>query len=285
MRAMPSPAEMIVPSSETSTPPTKPSICCLRMLVISSALISVMPHSPLRPSVRPDQPPAQGFELMPQRPVVDPGPDSGARPAQKGRINLMPDIHPATGYGLERLTQALQLRRRQRHRRGGLRLNDPQALVLDLLEGPPDGGERPQAPIDDQDPQEVARRLAQPCLARQGVDHGLLVLLRDRRVREEAPELGIGVQDADDERKLRGRRLEPRRILFGGLAGLAGLHLDVVGEGPRVPPRHGDWVHSCAPDRDGPAAGTGRTPEGIKKPRDRLMPMEPPGERFVNDAK
>src|SRR3989442_4615857 len=285
IRKMPSLTEMIVPSSETYTPQTIPSICCLRMLVISSALISAMPHSPLRPSVRPDQPPAQGFELMPEGPVVAPGPDSGARPAQKGRINLMPDIHRAPGHGLERLTQALQLRRRQRHRRGGLRLHDPQALVLDFLEGPPDGGERPQAPIADQDRQEVARRRAQPGLARQGVDRGLLVLLRDRGVREEAPELGIGAQDADDERKLRGRRLKPRRLFFDGLAGLAKLHLEVVREGPRVPPRHGDWLHSCAPDRDGPAAGTGRTPGGIKKPRDRLMPVEPPGERFVNDAK
>src|SRR2546428_5127998 len=133
MRAMPSPAEMIVPSSETSTPPTNPSICCLRMLVISSALISAMPHSPLRPSVRPEQPLAQGFELVPQGPVVDPGPDSRAHPAQKGRINLMPDPHRAPGHGLERVTQALQLRGRQRHRRGGLRLPDPQALVFDLL--------------------------------------------------------------------------------------------------------------------------------------------------------
>src|SRR5712664_4943238 len=116
MRAMPSPAEMMVPSSETSTPPLNPSICCLRTLVISSALISAMPPSPrIPPSVRPDEPLAQDFELVPQGSVIHPGADTRARPAQEGRVDPMRDPHPAPGDRLERLPQALQLRRRQRH--------------------------------------------------------------------------------------------------------------------------------------------------------------------------
>src|SRR2546425_3894531 len=81
MRAMPSPQEMIVPSSETSTPALNPSICCLRTLVISSAFSSAMPPSPQEVpgrapvSVRTDQPLAQGFEIAPQGPVVDPRAD------------------------------------------------------------------------------------------------------------------------------------------------------------------------------------------------------------------
>src|SRR5437867_10404089 len=143
MRAIPSPAEMIVPSSETSTPAVNPSICCLRTLVISSALISAMPRSPrIRPSVRPGQPLAQGFELASQGSVVDLGADARARTAQEGRINLMPDPDRPPGHRLERLSQAFHVRRRQRHGRPGLRLHASLALVLDLLEAPADGAER-----------------------------------------------------------------------------------------------------------------------------------------------
>src|SRR6267143_2481479 len=167
MRAMPSPAEMIVPSSETSTPPLNPSICCLRTLVISSALISAMPPSPRnRPSVRPGEPLAQDLELVPQGSVIHPGSDPRSRPAQEGRVDPMHDSHLAPGDRLERLPKALQLRCRQRHGRGGLRLHESASLVLDLLEGLTDGGESPQAPVDDEQHHEVAHRLAQLGLAR-----------------------------------------------------------------------------------------------------------------------
>src|SRR6266571_3206658 len=113
MRAMPSPAEMIVPSSETSTPALNPSICCLRTLVISSAFSSAMPPSPQEVpgrapvSVRPDQPLAQGFEIAPQGPVVDPRADPRARAPQEGGVDALRDLHGAPGHGLQRLPQAL----------------------------------------------------------------------------------------------------------------------------------------------------------------------------------
>src|SRR5262245_47079517 len=115
MRAMPSPAEMIVPSSETSTPDLNPSICCLRTLVISSALISAMPHSPrIRPSMRPDEPLAQGVELPPESAVVHLRADPRPRTAQERRVDAMRDLHLSPGQRFERLPQALQLSRRQR---------------------------------------------------------------------------------------------------------------------------------------------------------------------------
>src|SRR5258705_308403 len=122
MRAMPSPAEMIVPSSETSTPPLNPSICCLRTLVISSALIAAMPHSPPnRPSMRPDELLAQGLEVVPQGAVVDPGADPRARSPQKAWLDLLGEPHRAPGHFFQRLAQPLQIGRRQRHRGGRLR--------------------------------------------------------------------------------------------------------------------------------------------------------------------
>src|SRR5262245_12171057 len=115
MRAIPSPAEMIVPSSETSTPDLNPSICCLRTLVISSALISAMPHSPRFRSMRPDEPLAQGVELPPESAVVHLRADPRPGAAQERRVDAMRDLHLVPGDRFERLAQALQISRRQRH--------------------------------------------------------------------------------------------------------------------------------------------------------------------------
>src|ERR1041384_6756627 len=127
MRAMPSPAEMIVPSSETSTPALNPSICCRRTLVISSAFSSAMPPSPqddsrrapgcgiLRAwiSVRPGQLVAQGFDVAFQAPVVALGPDPRARPSEEGRVDALRDLHGASRHVLQSLLEPLQLGGRQ----------------------------------------------------------------------------------------------------------------------------------------------------------------------------
>src|SRR6267142_5648463 len=113
MRAMPSPAEMIVPSSETSTPALNPSICCLRTLVISSAFSSATSLSPQEipgrapVSVRSDQPLAQGLEIAPQCPVVDLRPDPRARATQEGGVDALCDLHGSPGHRLQRLPQPL----------------------------------------------------------------------------------------------------------------------------------------------------------------------------------
>src|SRR3990172_1958295 len=97
MRAMPSPTEMTLPSSLTSTPALNPSICCRRTLVISSALISAIRLvSPvLLPS--PPQPLPHQCDLALQASVVTPRTDARPDPAEECGIHLRLQPHGAAG--------------------------------------------------------------------------------------------------------------------------------------------------------------------------------------------
>src|SRR5919202_7019148 len=191
MRAMPSATERTVPTSVSSAPPaSRPSMRCLRMLVISSGLICIAMASgvSLRAGgLRPCDLLAKSFESGPDGGVEDRVADPQHDAAEHVGVDDGGELHLAPGLAADLLADARRHRLVELDRARDLDREELVALLPHPVELAADAEQRRHAVILDQQREEVLHGLVGAVERRREA----VLLLLGREVRREEERLQV----------------------------------------------------------------------------------------------